>query len=143
MIGVGTHLGPYEIIAPAGAGGMGVVYRARDTRLNRDVAIKVLPEHFSHKPEARARFRREADSNSALMAVQVESKGGTLQFAPPQRLFTFGFEPYAHPTPFMPYAVSPDGQRFLIPQPFSQSSTNPAELPLTVVLNWDVAFPKR
>jgi eukaryotic-like serine/threonine-protein kinase len=62
----GTRLGPYEIVAPAGAGGMGEVYRARDTRLNRDVAIKVLPEHLSSNPELRERFEREAKAISQL-----------------------------------------------------------------------------
>src|SRR5215467_12294681 len=62
----GTKLGPYEILAPIGAGGMGEVYRARDTRLGRDVAIKVLPEHLSANPEIRARFEREAKTVSSL-----------------------------------------------------------------------------
>jgi len=62
----GTRLGPYEIIAPLGAGGMGEVYRARDTRLDRIVAIKILPEHLSSKPEARERFEREARAISSL-----------------------------------------------------------------------------
>ncbi len=52
-----TRLGPYEILAPLGAGGMGEVYRARDTRLDRAVAIKVLPQHLSARGEARARCR--------------------------------------------------------------------------------------
>ena len=56
----GTKLGPYEIVAPLGAGGMGEVYRARDTRLGRDVAIKALPGEFSRDPERLARFEREA-----------------------------------------------------------------------------------
>jgi serine/threonine protein kinase/Tol biopolymer transport system component len=56
----GTRLGPYEIGAPVGAGGMGEVYRARDTRLDRTVAIKILPSHLSEKPEAKERFEREA-----------------------------------------------------------------------------------
>src|SRR5206468_11500437 len=56
----GVRLGPYEILAPLGAGGMGEVYRARDTRLDRAVAIKVLPAHLSDNPELRQRFEREA-----------------------------------------------------------------------------------
>ena len=62
----GTRLGPYEIVAPLGAGGMGEVYRARDTRLGRDVAVKVLPQHLSASPEVRARFEREAKTVSSL-----------------------------------------------------------------------------
>jgi len=62
----GARLGPYEIVAPLGAGGMGEVYRARDTRLGRDVAVKVLPQHLSSSPEVRARFEREARTVSAL-----------------------------------------------------------------------------
>jgi eukaryotic-like serine/threonine-protein kinase len=56
----GRHLGPYEVIAPLGAGGMGEVYRARDTRLDRNVAVKVLPASLASDPERRARFEREA-----------------------------------------------------------------------------------
>jgi serine/threonine protein kinase len=57
---VGRQLGPYTIVAPLGAGGMGEVYRARDSKLGRDVAIKILPSHFTADPERRARFAREA-----------------------------------------------------------------------------------
>ena len=56
----GTKLGPYEILAPLGAGGMGEVYKAKDTRLDRTVAIKVLPEEFSQDTEQLRRFEREA-----------------------------------------------------------------------------------
>src|SRR5262245_33209656 len=63
---VGTRLGPYEILAPLGAGGMGEVYRARDTRLGREVAIKVLPAGLSQDPERLKRFEREASSASSL-----------------------------------------------------------------------------
>jgi len=62
----GTRLGPYEIVAPLGSGGMGEVYRAKDTRLGREVAIKVLPPHLSANPEVRARFEREAKTVSSL-----------------------------------------------------------------------------
>jgi Tol biopolymer transport system component len=62
----GTKLGPYEIVSALGAGGMGEVYRARDTRLGRDVAIKVLPEDLSSNPDLKARFEREARAVSAL-----------------------------------------------------------------------------
>jgi serine/threonine-protein kinase len=62
----GTKLGPYEILSAVGAGGMGEVYRARDTRLDRTVAIKVLPQHLADTPEARQRFEREARAVSAL-----------------------------------------------------------------------------
>ncbi len=60
----GTRLGPYEILAPIGAGGMGEVYKAKDTRLDRTVAIKVLPEHLAESPERKARFEREAKAIS-------------------------------------------------------------------------------
>src|ERR1700684_691087 len=62
----GTKLGPYEIQSPLGAGGMGEVYRARDTRLGRDVAIKVLPAHLYSNPDLRQRMEREARSISSL-----------------------------------------------------------------------------
>src|SRR5689334_24134952 len=65
-LAAGTRLGPYEVATPLGAGGMGEVYRARDTRLGRDVAIKVLPQHLSSNPEVRTRFEREAKTVSSL-----------------------------------------------------------------------------
>src|ERR1700682_1206460 len=62
----GTRLGPYEVVAPLGAGGMGEVYRARDTRLDRSVAVKVLPAEFASRADFRARFEREAKTISSL-----------------------------------------------------------------------------
>ena len=62
----GTTLGPYEIDAPLGAGGMGEVYKARDTRLDRTVAIKVLLEHVANDPDLKQRFEREARTVAAL-----------------------------------------------------------------------------
>ncbi|SPE38717.1 Serine/threonine protein kinase with TPR repeats [Candidatus Sulfopaludibacter sp. SbA6] len=65
-LSAGARLGPYEILAPIGAGGMGEVYRARDSRLSREVAIKVLPGHLSADPQALSRFEREAKAVAAL-----------------------------------------------------------------------------
>ena len=65
-LSVGARLGPYEILAPLGSGGMGEVYRARDTRLERDVAIKVLNAAFAGTSDQKARFEREARAISQL-----------------------------------------------------------------------------
>jgi len=62
----GTVLGPYRILAPLGRGGMGEVYRAKDTRLDREVAVKVLPEHLAQDADALKRFEREAKAVAAL-----------------------------------------------------------------------------
>ena len=71
----GTKLGPYEVLGPLGAGGMGEVYRARDTRLGRDVAIKLLPAEVAQDPERLARFRREAHCFGQLvMTTSNESE---------------------------------------------------------------------
>src|SRR5271169_4973118 len=67
----GTKLGPYEIQAPLGAGGMGEVYRAKDSRLDRTVAIKVLPPHLSSDVESRQRMEREAKAISALQHANI------------------------------------------------------------------------
>src|SRR5881396_3192755 len=63
---IGNRLGPYEIVAPLGSGGMGEVYRAHDTRLGRDVAIKVLPDVFAQDAERLSRFQREAQLLASL-----------------------------------------------------------------------------
>src|SRR5260370_2393797 len=65
-LSAGTKLGPYEIVAPLGAGGMGEVYRARDSKLQREVALKVLPDEFARDPDRMARFRREAELLASL-----------------------------------------------------------------------------
>jgi len=82
----GTHLGPYEVLSPIGAGGMGEVYRARDTRLQRDVAIKVLPERLAANEQALARFEREARVVAALthpgiLAIHDVGREGSTAFA--------------------------------------------------------------
>ncbi|HKC24782.1 MAG TPA: protein kinase, partial [Thermoanaerobaculia bacterium] len=81
-LSAGTRLGPYEIVSPLGAGGMGEVYRAKDTKLGRDVAIKVLPESLSADPERLTRFEREARALASLnhpnivTVYSVEEAGG-------------------------------------------------------------------
>src|SRR5512140_710421 len=70
-LATGIRLGAYEIVAPLGAGGMGEVYRARDTRLSRDVAIKALPDEFAQDPERLARFEREARLLASLSHPNV------------------------------------------------------------------------
>src|SRR5208337_3972911 len=67
----GTKFGPYEILTLLGAGGMGEVYRARDQRLDRTVAIKVLPSHLSSDPEMKQRMEREAKAISALQHANI------------------------------------------------------------------------
>ena len=94
----GTTLGPYQIDAPLGAGGMGEVYQATDTRLDRTVAIKVLPEHVASDPDLKQRFEREARTVAALNHPHIctlhdigNQDGGrryqlrTLWLRPPQR----------------------------------------------------------
>src|SRR5213594_3901861 len=65
-IAAGTRLGPYEVVAPLGAGGMGEVWRGRDTRLDRSVAIKILPADFAANAQFKLRFEREAKTISQL-----------------------------------------------------------------------------
>jgi len=72
-LAAGTRLGSYEILAPIGAGGMGEVYRARDTRLKRDVALKVLPDSFARDPERMARFQLEAEVLASLNHPNIAS----------------------------------------------------------------------
>ncbi len=64
--GIGFAIGPYTVVSPLGAGGMGEVYRARDSRLDRDVAIKILPAAFAADAERVARFQREAKTLASL-----------------------------------------------------------------------------
>ena len=83
----GTQLGNYEVLAPIGAGGMGEVYRARDSKLGREVAIKVLPDTFAQNPERLARFEREARLLASLnrpniAAIYGLEESNDIQFHP-------------------------------------------------------------
>jgi eukaryotic-like serine/threonine-protein kinase len=80
-LSVGDRLGPYEILTPIGAGGMGEVYRAKDTKLKRDVALKVLPAAFANDPERMARFQREAEVLAALNHPNIAAIYGIEQQA--------------------------------------------------------------
>src|SRR5512140_909247 len=80
-LATGIRLGAYEIVAPLGAGGMGEVYRARDTRLARDVAIKALPEEFAQHPERLARFEREARLLASLSHPNIAGIHGLEEVA--------------------------------------------------------------
>jgi len=86
MLIASTRLGPYEVIGPLGAGGMGEVYRARDTRLGREVAIKVLPDLYAGNPDRQARFEREAKAVAALshpniLAIHDYGTDGNVTYA--------------------------------------------------------------
>ncbi len=76
-LSAGTRLGPYEILGPIGAGGMGEVYKACDTRLDRTVAVKILPAALAADPQFRARFDREARAISQLTHPHICSKRST------------------------------------------------------------------
>jgi serine/threonine-protein kinase len=80
MLPSGTKLGPYEVVVQIGAGGMGEVYRARDTKLARDVAIKVLPANFVNDPERLSRFQREARMLAALNHPNIATIYGLEQY---------------------------------------------------------------
>jgi serine/threonine protein kinase len=77
----GTRIGSYELIGSIGAGGMGEVFRARDTKLNRDVAIKVLPAAFADDPERLARFTREAQTLASLNHPNIATIYGIEEIA--------------------------------------------------------------
>src|SRR5579871_6163229 len=92
-LAIGARLGPYEILAPLGAGGMGEVYRARDTKLEREVAIKILPDAVSQDPERLARFAREAKVLASLNHLNiaqiygVEDGALVMELVPGETLF--------------------------------------------------------
>ena len=105
----GARLGPYEILGALGAGGMGEVYRARDTKLNRDVAVKVLPDIFVADPERGARFAREAQLLAALNHPHIAQ--------------VFGLEERSDPDG---RAVMPSSSSSWMASRWPRSSTRPA-----------------
>jgi len=146
-VAIGTRIGVYEIVAPIGAGGMGEVYRARDPRLGRDVAIKVLPELVARDPDRIARFQREAQLLASLNHPHIgaiyglEESGGVraivLELIEGDTLA----ERLARPKgrALQPSdAVTADGQRFLISRPTEDTTTTP----ITLIVNWPEALKK-
>src|SRR2546421_10000709 len=79
VLTAGMHIGPYEVASLIGEGGMGVVYRSRDTKLQRDVALKLLPDHFADDPDRLSRFQREAQALAALNHPNVAQIYGLLE----------------------------------------------------------------
>jgi len=131
------QLGPYEIVTAIGAGGMGEVYRARDTRLGRDVAAKVLPETFSPDAERMGRFRREAQvlaslnhpNIAAIYGFEDSSKVTLLFQVNPNLQYVHGW----------PYDVSADGKKFVV----DTQSVGSAQERLTLVVNWPTLLKKQ
>src|SRR6202140_1510043 len=114
LLSAGTRLGPYEILAPLGRGGMGEVYRARDSRLGRDVAIKILPEHLASNAEALARFEREAMAIAALSHPNIVvifdlGNEGEVRFAVMELLLGETLREHVKSSPCQPAAVAEIG----------------------------------
>jgi serine/threonine protein kinase len=141
-LGAGTQIGPYEVISPLGAGGMGEVWRARDTRLNREVAIKVLPPSFATDEDRLRRFEQEALATSALNHLNILTVYdiGTHDGAPYIVAELLEGEELREQMnillkedrPGNQYAVTSDGQRFLINSPIAATGGSP----ISVVINW-------
>ncbi len=118
---LGTKLGADEILAPLGAGGRGEVYRAKDTRLDRDVVIKVLPADFANDADRLKRFEQEAQATSALNHPNILTiyDSGNHESGP-------------YIVAELLEDVSADGQKILLLRPLKDATTRP----LTVAQNW-------
>ncbi len=142
----GTRLGPYEILSAIGVGGMGEVYRARDTKLDRDVAIKVLPEAFVADPERVARFQREAKTLASLNHPNIaaiyglesqerlrphRAEDGQIRGEVSASARAGGGGPRGRT-----YDVSNDGQRFLMIKDNATGDRASAPASMVVVVNW-------
>jgi hypothetical protein len=132
----GARLGPYEVLSSIGAGGMGEVYRARDTRLQRDVAIKVLPDLFAADLSASrdSNVKRRSSPRSIILTSRRSTASKTAHFDSPfMGVQHVGILPGS--AAYHIFAVSADGQRFLVPH-LPSGDTAGLTLPIAVVENW-------
>ena len=130
----GTRIGSYEVLGTIGAGGMGEVYRARDTKLGRDVALKILPELFALDADRRARFEREARTLAALNhpnIAHVYDAGTDAAGAFLVMELVEGEDLTAH---IARGPMATDGQRFLIIRP--RAGVASPTMTLNVIVNW-------
>jgi len=134
-LSAGTRFGPYEIQSLLGAGGMGEVYRARDTKLNREVAIKVLLAAVANDPERMARFSREAQLLASLNHPHIAQIHGLEDVGDVRALV---MELFAIPGSLTrrSYAAAGDGRRFLVTRPLDAATARP----ITIVLNWQASL---
>jgi len=134
-LGAGARLGPYEILSAIGAGGMGEVYRARDTRLKRDVALKTLPESFAADPDRLARFQREAEVLASLSHTNI---AGIYGLEESDDIRALVMELVEGPHARGPHRTRTYPDRFLMITPVDDVVSPP----ITIVLNWDAALKK-
>ena len=132
----GAQLGPYEVLARLGAGGMGEVYRARDTKLGREVALKILAPALAGDPQYMARFQREAQVLASLNHPHIatvhgleESEG--VRALSPRELFGIHILAQIAGRNDFPFEAAADGKRFLVNTVIGEES----EIPLIVVQN--------
>jgi serine/threonine protein kinase len=144
---VGARLGPYEILGALGAGGMGEVYRARDTRLDRAVAVKILPAAFAVDPQFRERFDREARAISQLTHPHICTLYDVGEAPNPESL-----APSPQPLRFLVMQLRRKYRDLLIEAAVCGRARRPVSVnmavedatasPITIVLNWDASLKK-
>jgi len=125
---VGTRLGPYEVVSAIGTGGMGEVYRARDPRLGRDVAIKVMPGAFAADPDRLRRFGQEARAIAALNYPHICQ---VYDVGPDYLVLEIGGA--LQQWQLVQYVASPDGTRFLMNNLAREVATSP----ITIIMTGD------
>ena len=150
----GTRLGPYEIVAPLGAGGMGEVYRATDSTLKRQVAVKILPPAMAADPDRLARFQREAEVLASLNHPRIAAVYGLehasnikalvmelVEGPTPRVLFKARANEYDRTAPVSAWDTTADGQRFLLLR--NHESTDKPVSAMHVVLYWTDELKRR